>query len=286
MPGPNPTLRQRELGTRLRELRTGRGLTVEQVSEQLLCSATKISRIETAGRRISLRDVRDLCRLYGVNEQEAAELMELARQAREPGWWAPYPDLKQSAYIGLEHDAVNITAFSMYTVPALLQTAAYAEAIITGGIQGRIAPSLVQQRLEALLRRQDLLSQPEPPRYRALLDEAVLHRLVGGRSIMAEQLGKILTLGHGGQATVQVIPFIAGAHGGKDSNFELFEFSEPTLQPVVFIEGQVSSVYQERPTEITAYREVLEQLRDAALSPRESLELIDTIASAFGRDDE
>jgi transcriptional regulator with XRE-family HTH domain len=281
VPGPNPTLRQRELGTRLRELRAECGLTVEQVAAQLLCSATKISRIETGGRRVSLRDVRDLCQLYRIDEQAADELMDLARQAREPGWWTPYPDLRLSAYIGLEHEAVNITVFSMYTVPALLQTTNYAEALITGGIPGRTPPSIVQQRLEALLRRQDLLSQPSPPRYRALLDEAVLHRLIGNQAIMAEQLGKILALAHAGQATVQVIPFIAGAHGGKDSNFELFEFGETSLQPVVFIEGQANSIYHERPTEISAYREALDRLRDAALSPRESLELVSKITNAF-----
>jgi transcriptional regulator with XRE-family HTH domain len=286
VPGPNPTLRQRELGTRLRELRAEGGLTVEQMAVQLLCSATKISRIETGGRRVGLRDVQDLCQLYRIDEQAADELMDLARQACEPGWWTTYPDLRLSAYIGLEHEAVNITVFSMYTVPALLQSTNYAEALIIGGIPGRTAPSIVQQRLEALLRRQDLLSQSSPFRYCVLLDEAVLRRLIGDQAIVAEQLGKILALAHSGQATIQVIPFIAGAHDGKDSNFELFEFGETPLRPVVFIEGRANSIYQERPTEISACREALERLRDAALCPRESLELNDKVASAFERDNE
>src|ERR1035438_7492728 len=103
---------------RLRELRIGLGLTVEEVRERLLCSATKISRLETGTRRASLRDVRDLCQIYGVTDQAMAdELMSLARQAREPGWWTQYDDLRLDPYLGLEQEAVAITSFSMYYVP-------------------------------------------------------------------------------------------------------------------------------------------------------------------------
>ncbi len=178
MPGASPTVRQRELGQRLRELRHGLGLTVEDVAGQLLCSATKISRIETGTRRASLRDVRDLCRIYGVtDEAAAASLMDLARQAREPGWWTQYDDLHLSPYIGLEQEATAITYFSMYFVPGLLQTEEYARAIIKG-MAPKIEQKIFEQRVEARLRRQQLLEQENPPRVRALLDEAVLHRQV------------------------------------------------------------------------------------------------------------
>ena len=81
--GTSPTVRQRELGKRLRELRSQHDLTVEDVAEKLLCSATKVSRLETGARRPSLRDVRDLCVLYGIDEASSIELMSLARGARE-----------------------------------------------------------------------------------------------------------------------------------------------------------------------------------------------------------
>jgi transcriptional regulator with XRE-family HTH domain len=123
-------VRQRELGIRLRELRTGLGMTVEEVGAELLCSATKISRLETGARRASLRDVRDLCRVYGV--ADPVPLMELASQAREPGWWSRFDNLGLDPYIGLEQDAVAITSYSMYYVPPLLQTADYARAVIRG----------------------------------------------------------------------------------------------------------------------------------------------------------
>jgi transcriptional regulator with XRE-family HTH domain len=276
MADANPTVRQRQLGARLRQLRTGLGRTVEDVAGELLCHATKISRLETGTRPASLRDVRDLCRIYGVSEQETQALMDLARQAREPGWWTQYEDLNLSPYIGFEQDATSITAFSMYWVPALLQTPDYARAIITG-IARKIDPAILQQRLEVRLRRQQLLDRPQLPRYRALLDEAVLHRQVGGASVMAEQLGKILQLVQEDKVTIQVIPFEAGAHASPDSNFEFLEFGETALPSIVFVEGMYSNLYQERPAEVTRYREAIEYLRDESLTPRESVNLITNI---------
>ncbi len=274
MPGASPTVRQRELGQRLRELRHGLGLTVEDVAGQLLCSATKISRIETGTRRASLRDVRDLCRIYGVTDEAAAAgLMDLARQAREPGWWTQYDDLRLSPYIGLEQDATAITSFSMYWIPALLQTENYARAIIRG-IAPKIDPKIFEQRVEVRLRRQSLLEQENPPRLRVLLDEAVLHRQVGGPAVMRAQLDRILQHVRDGKATVQVIPFDAGAHGSAESNFTYLEFGDSSLPGMVFVEGLASNLYQERPDELARYREALEYLRDLALSPRDSVNRI------------
>ena len=276
MADANPTVRQRQVGARLRQLRIGLGRTVEDVAGEMLCSATKISRLETGARPASLRDVRDLCRIYGVTEQETQALMSLARQAREPGWWTQYEDLNLSPYIGFEQDATAITAFSMYWVPALLQTAEYARAVITG-IARKIEPAVLERRIEVRLRRQQLLDREEPARYRALLDEAVLHRQVGGANVMAGQLGRILELAQEEKVTVQVIPFEAGAHASADSNFELLEFSGTSLPSIVFVEGMYSNLYQERPTEVVRYREAIEYLRDEALTPRESLNRITNI---------
>jgi len=269
----SPTVRQRELGKRLRELRNGQGLTVEEVAEKLLCSATKISRAETGARRPTLRDVRDLCALYNVSPEESAQLMDLAREARQHGWWTQYDDLKIPQLIGLEQEATAITCFGMFFVPALLQTEDYAAAIIKG-IAPRIDPGILRQRVEARMRRQQLLQQPKPPRYRALLDEAALHRQVGGTAIMNVQLGKILQLVQEEKATVQVIPYGAGAYAAVDSNFTFLEFGESSLPGVVFVEGLEAMLYLEKPTELARYAESLENLRDTALTPRDSAKFI------------
>jgi transcriptional regulator with XRE-family HTH domain len=277
--GESPTLRQRELGTRLRQLRTGLGLTVEDVGEKLLCSATKISRIETGTRRPSLRDVRDLCRLYDVNELDTAEFMELARMARERSWWMEYGDLKLDPYIGLEQTATSITSYTMYYFPALLQTDEYAQAIIKA-IAPRIDPKVHKDRVEARLRRQQLLEQESPPRYRVLLDEGVLHHRVGGSAVMAAQLDKVLRLERAGKATVQVLLFDS-AHVAQDSNFVIFDFDDSAISPVVFVEGLINHQYQERKADIARYREEVENLRDSALSPRESIACIEEMQKTY-----
>jgi transcriptional regulator with XRE-family HTH domain len=274
--GASPTLRQRELGARLRQLRNDHGLTVEDVANKLLCSPAKISRVETGARRQSLRDVRDLCDLYGVDEQHSAELMAIAREARKQGWWMQYDDLKLDPLIGLEQDATSITAYTMYWLPALLQTEDYARAIIKA-IAPKMDPKIHEQRVEVRLRRQQVLDRqdperPTPLRYRVLLDEAALHRPVGGPAVMAAQLEKVLEREQSGKVKVQVIPFEVGGHAAADSNFVLIEFDEPFS--AVFVEGLVTNTYQERKADLDRYREAIEYLRDAALSPKDSVKLI------------
>jgi transcriptional regulator with XRE-family HTH domain len=276
----NPTMRQRELARRLRQLRAAQDLTVEQVAEKLLCSATKISRIETGARRASLRDVRDLYQLYQVGEQDAAHLMALAKQAREAGWWDQYIDLGSpvGTYLGLEAEATAITYFSTLFIYGLLQTADYARAVIKG-INPQIDPTVLEERVDARMRRHKLIEQTNRPRVRVLMDEAVLRRQVGGPAVMAGQLDKIVEAA-GGHITTQVIPFNSGSLASSDSNFTLFEFEEPPMPRVVHVEGLTGYLYLEKAADIERYRESLDHLRDAALSPRDSLVLITEIRDA------
>ena len=270
----SPTVRQRELGKRLRELRNQHGLTVEEVADKLLCSATKISRLETGARRPSFRDVRDLCELYGLDEPTSTEFMTLAREARQQVWWTQYEDLKMDPYLGLEAAAVAITSYTMYYIPALLQTEEYTKEIIRT-MAPKMDPHILLERVEARMRRQQRLDDDDPPRYRVLLDEAVLHRAVGGPAIMAAQLDKVLQTERRGKVTVQVVSFDFGAHAAQDSNFILFEFAENTNQsPVVSVEGLTGMQYLEKPADIIRYREAIEYLRDSALSPRDSIALV------------
>ncbi len=280
--GANPTVRQRELGMRLRELRNAVDLTVEEVGQKLLCSATKISRLETGARRASLRDVRDLCRIYVVTDQDQVEdLMALASRAREPGWWKQYEDAILSPYIGLEQAAVAITVYSMSFIPALIQTNDYARATIKS-IERKIDPAVLDQRVEVRLRRQELLHRPDPPRYRVLLDEAVLRRQVGGTAVMQAQLDKIVTCASEQKVTVQVIPFDVGVYPSSDSNVVFLEFADESPQgPIIFVEGLFKNKYYEHPAEIARYREAMEYLRDAALSPRDSISLINQIRDNY-----
>jgi transcriptional regulator with XRE-family HTH domain len=282
--GTSPIARQHELGTRLRALRTERGMTVEEVAAELLCSTTKISRLETAARRPSLRDVRDLCVLYELDQQMSRELMSLAREAREAGWWTEYADLGLDPLIGLEQEATSITCYSMYYMPGLLQTEEYAELIIK-----TVAPKMdlhvVQQRTAARMRRQEVLGE-NGPFYNVLLDEMVFRRGVGNPSLMAAQVSKVLQLVHGNRITVQVIPFKAGAYAAADSYFVLLEFDdESNLWPVVYIEGLTDNQYLQRGPDIARYRETVEYLRDRALDPDGSIEFMENVRKEYGRGD-
>lgn len=283
-PTTSPTVRRRELGRRLRELRNAHDLTVEDVAEKLLCSATKISRLETGARRPSLRDVRDLCDLYAVDPSTAAEFMELARATREPVWWTQYEDLKLDPYLGLEQDAIAITSFTTYYLPALLQTEQYTRAVIRA-IAPKMDPSVHEQRVEARIHRQQVLAKENLPRYRVLLDEAVLHRRVGSPEVMVAQLDKVLEAERTHRATIQVIPFDYGVHAAQDSNFVLLEFDAASnIPPIVFVEGLTGNQYLERPAELARYREAIDLLRDSALSPRDSIARVTELREAYVND--
>jgi len=275
MADANPTVRQRELGLRLRKLRTGHGLTVDDVADKLMCSAAKISRMETGARRPMLRDVRELCALYSVDEASAAELMKLTRQAREQGWWTQYEDIGLNPYIGLEQEATSITAYSMYWLPGLLQSEDYARAIIKA-VLPKLDPMVHEQRVEARLRRQQRLTEPNPPRYRVFLDEATVRRRVGSSTVMAAQIDKILKVAQAGQVVAHIIPLDAGVYPATDSNFLLLEFTDPLrpMPPVVYVEGLGSGQLYERPPDIQSYRETIEYVSDFSLNPTDSLRLL------------
>ena len=149
--------------------------------------------------------MRDLCRIYGVSDEaQVGDLMTLASQAREPGWWNQTTN-QAFPYLGLEQEAAAITAYSMSFVPALLQTREYARATIQG-IDRKMDAAVLDQRVEARIRRKELLERPDPPRTRALLDQTVLRRQVVGPIVMPAQL-EMVSLRGGEADTVQVNPF-------------------------------------------------------------------------------
>jgi transcriptional regulator with XRE-family HTH domain len=274
----SPTVRQRELGLRLRKIRTGLGLTVEDVARKLMCSPAKVSRMETGARRPILRDIRELCSMYSLDEKVSDELMQLARQARESAWWNRYDEIEQVPYIGLEQDASSITAYSLYYIPGLLQTEDYARELVRI-IQPKIEPDILEQRVQARVRRQQRLAGDNPPRYSALIDEAAFARTMGSNSLMVAQVDKLLSLAEDGQAVVQLVPFDRGAYPAADIMFVLLEFSE--LPPIVFVEGLAELQHLDRPDQVERYRESTERIRDFALSPKDSLQRLAEIRKGY-----
>lgn len=280
MADPNPTLRRRELASRLRELRTRSGLMVDDVARELICSSAKISRIETGKRSPTLRDVRDLCRLYKVSQAEQDRLMIVARESKEQGWWNRFDDLEIEFLIGLEIEAKRISSYESANLPWAFQTEEYARAIIKG-ILPRIDDRILDERVAARMKRQELFRSPNSPHLWALIDESAFHRAVGGNRVTKEQMSKILDVADAPNVTMQVVPFEAGAHPGLDNTFTLLEFDKSVLGSVVFIENLAGNLYLEREAEIERYREVLEHLKACALSPTHSARWVNEIKKKF-----
>lgn len=275
----SPTVRRRELGALLRVLRNEKGLTVEQVADRLLCSSSKVSRMETGHGIATLRDIRDLCDLYEVTDKAERERMtRLALEGKKQGWWESY-DLDFDTYVGLENEATELKYYQSTIVPGLLQTAAYARAMLDVNIP-KLTPDRIDELLEVKLTRQSVLRRELPLSLWAVFDEAALHRLVGGRQVMCAQLGRLVDVSSNPNVTMQVIPYEAGAHPAMDSTFNLLDFAG-AVPSVVYVEGLSGWRYLERPAEIEKYQQVFDNLRKLALSPKDSTELIAKIGTTY-----
>ena len=267
----SPTVRRRELGALLRKLRKDKDLTVDQVTTYLECSASKISRIETGQRGATPRDVRDLCDLYGVTDQaERERLVGLAREGKQQGWWQSY-DLPFATpmYVGLEAEAVRIKDYDSAVIPGLLQSADYLRALhddpLPEPTDRELTPELVERRVEARLIRQQLLTRRQPPplEFWAIMDEAALHRLIGGPAVMSAQLKRVVEAMQLPNVTVQVIPYSIGPHPALDSTFNILEFSGAAPH-LVYSEGLAGFIFMEREEDVERYNDVFRHLADIA----------------------
>nr|WSX52160.1 helix-turn-helix domain-containing protein [Streptomyces sp. NBC_00974] len=282
----NPVVSRRRLGSELRRLREVRGMTTPQVAESLLISQPKISLMENGRRLVKPRDVRDLCGLYGVQDRRlVGHLMELARESGQQGWWNAYGDIPYGAYIGLEAEAAAIRCYEPLVIPGLLQTPAYARAVIAGTIP-RGAADEAATRLQVRLRRQRRLgAQSKSLRLWVVLDESVLRRVAGSREVMREQLEHLTHLGAQPNITVQVLPDDVGAHPGVSGQFALLEFADVADVSVVYLERFTSDLYLEKRSDVQTYSDMYAHLQAQALSPGSTLHFInDAIQGYVGTD--
>jgi len=278
----SPTVRRRELGAVLRAMRTERDMTVEQVAAVLMCSPSKVSRMETGHRVATARDVRDLCDLYEIADpDERARIARLAAEGKQQGWWRSYELDNFATYVGLEEAATATKNFQSTTVPGLLQTADYARAMHATAV-GEFPPERIEQFIQARLKRQESLTKDSPLRLWTILDEPVLHRRVGGFHVMRDQLRRMVDAAQMPNVTIQVIPFSAGAHPAMESSFDILEFGDP-MPSLVYVEGLIGNMYLERTQDLQRYEQVFARLSNIALSPQESIELITEAAVQYNR---
>lgn len=270
------------LGNQLRRLRERAGITPDDAGYEIRASRSKISRLENGRVGFKERDVADLLTMYGVTTQEErAGLLDLALRANSPGWWAKYGDILPDwfeVYLGLETAASVIRTFELQFVHGLFQTEDYARAVTMLGHKAD-PDDAVKRRVNLRMKRQDLLTRPDPPRVWSVMDEAALRRPVGGREVMRAQLRHLIEASHQPRVTLQIVPFRQGGHAAAGGSFTILRFSEPALPDVVYSEQLTSALYLEGQSDVDIYMEVMNRLSAEALTPDETTRFIKKIIS-------
>jgi transcriptional regulator with XRE-family HTH domain len=260
----------------LRRHREAARVTIDMVAERLGCSTSKVSRIETGHTSATPSDVQAMMDIYGVSDEIKAELVQIAREARQKGWWHPFSTVLTSAYVGLEAAARLVRSYESQVIPGLLQTEEYAIAVIRGAQSGDTDQE-IERRVRVRMERQSLLIQDDPIDLWVVLDEAVVSRPVGGDEVMRDQLARLITTARLPNVTLQILPFAAGAHAGMDGTFAILEFEEEGDADVVFTENATGGLFLEKAEELSKYISIFETIRSSALPPEESIGMIEML---------
>ncbi|ABW10780.1 helix-turn-helix domain protein [Parafrankia sp. EAN1pec] len=276
-----PTVRSRRLAFELRRLRDEAGLTRDQVSEQTGINPATLYRHETATARSrpQRRTMIALLNLYGASEQQRADLLALSRETDVQGWLRPYhAELPEhyTAYISFEVEARTVRNYESLFIPGLLQTEDYARAVIRGNLP-MASEKEVATRVQARMERQALLAGTSPLQLWAIIDEAALHREVGGPDVMRAQLHRLIDAAREPHVTIQLIPYTAGAHAGMQGSFIILDFPNPADPTIIYIDSMAGDLFLEAEADIRRYSLLFDNLRAVALSPDASTALIATL---------
>lgn len=271
------TLRAQWLGQQLRQLRLANDVKLEDAAEYIHRSRATMGRFETGEYPVRWPDVVALLDLYGVaDSQRRNALLQLSEDVWQKGWWDGYADDIVSwliDYVWLESRAESIRTFDVTPVQGLLQTRAYAEAMIRAADSGA-SDDQVRRWIDLRMDRQQVLAGEGAPWLRVLLDEAVLHRKVGGAATMAGQLRYLSECMDRSNIEVRVLPFDAGAHASPDGAFRILTMPDP-LPEVGYVESPAGTIYVETP-ESDRLASLYDKLWGAALDADETAEWIST----------
>ena len=270
-----PTALRIMLGVHLRRLREDAGITRTDAGWAIRGSESKISRLELGRVGFKVRDVDDLLTLYKLDDVEERErLLNLAREANNPGWWQRYDDLTPNwfhSYLGLEMAADLVRTFELQFVPGLLQTPEYARAVVQLGRQDKPLLRSEQERLVSLrIGRQQVLTRQRPARLWAVIDESVLRRPIGSPAILKAQLEYLIEASRRHNVTLQIIPFEQGGYTATGGAFTLLRFNDADLPDIVYIEHLTSAVYLDKREELDAYVVTMDAVSISAAQPRQT----------------
>jgi transcriptional regulator with XRE-family HTH domain len=246
---------------------------MEMAAESSGLSRATISRIESAKQTILPRTVRLLCHSYGTGTATLDGLLRLADKPYERGWLVEYNDATPNwfeRYLDEEAEASEIWGYEPELIPGLLQTANYARAVSAANDPDTTKEG-VERLVELRLARQALLERDGPPRLHIVVNEAVLHRLVGGVKVMREQLRHLADMARRRNITLQVLPFAAGSHPAMTSSFTMLQFPTDEGEPSVMVEVEGGALYPDR---FERYMWMFGRLRELAFTPGKSISLV------------
>ncbi|MFF0307171.1 helix-turn-helix domain-containing protein [Streptosporangium sp. NPDC004379] len=279
-------MRRRRLSAELIRLREQAGLTHDEVARRLEWSRGRLTHMEQNKWVLpdigNIRLLLDLYRVTDVTVREA--ILDLARQARERGWWTKYKDVFGGSLPGFEAEATQIRTVELVTIPGLLQTADYATAIFQAGQV--LDQESVRRRVEARLARQTILTRDDPPQLWAVIDEAALRKMVGGPKVMAEQLSHLADMAARSNIAVQVITDSTGAHAAMGSGFVILDFAGDLDPSIVYLETPTDNLFLERPEEVQAYTLTFDRVIAAALTVEQSVRYIAELVDLLGQEQE
>ncbi|WP_432042267.1 helix-turn-helix domain-containing protein [Streptomyces cadmiisoli] len=253
-------------GARVRRLRTAAGLTQAQLGDLTHVVSTRITQIERAsGAKPTLELARALDTALGADDL-LVELWPYVYREAFPDWSRRFMDYAERA--------VAVREYAAHVVPGLLQTEAYARAVLSVG-RTLGSKEQLEERVTARMGRQERLSGPDRPELWVVLDEAVLRRPVGGRAVMREQLERLLDAGAEPHVTVQVLPFDQGEHDVMGGSLTLLTL--PDGSEVAYTEGAHHGRLIEDQGEVRSFALTYDRLRAAALPPLMSLGMIRSV---------
>lgn len=257
-------------GSELRREREQMGLSQDQLGERVFCSGTYIGQFESATRRPQPDLSRLLDQVFGTG-QHFQRLCELARKSKHADYFADAAELEKLAR--------TISEYAPMLVPGLLQTEAYARALV--GEAQRFEPQeKVEELVRARIEREAILDGPVSPQLWIVLHEAALRVPVGGAAVMAEQLTSIVdTARTNRQVLVQVLPFTAGAEAFLNGTTIQMTFGDAPA--VTYMESAYTGQLIDEPRLVAQYQRAYDLVRAASLPPDASLALVTSVAKEY-----
>lgn len=276
----SPFVRRRRLGAELRRLREERGMTAGQVAKRIHQSRMKISKLENARIRPDLAEVMKILDVLDVTGEPWQDIIRIARDAAEKGWWDTYGDAmgdRQRMFADLESGAKTIREYNQFTIPGVLQTPDFIRFMVEmAKAEGEI--NFAPERLtEARLRRQEQLLRRNGPHYELILDEVVVRRPTAPEHVMLGQLRSMIEIAtRQPRVTVRMLPLNADFTGRllPKSAFFLFAFPDPDDPPMAVVDTVNTDIVHIEHHEVAKYAQRYEHLQEAALSAAASLGLL------------